>query len=121
VLVVDDDEAFRAILRPLLAGLADRVEEAGSGREALTLLEGPVPDVVFLDLRMPDLDGRTLLGHMGEEPRWREVPVVIVTSVDLGVEGRAGLSRAHALLPKSELTRARLEAVLAGLAPGARS
>ena len=77
-----------------------------------------IPDVVFLDLRMPDLDGQAVLGRMAVEPRLRDVPVVIVTSVDLGIEPPGGLGRARALLAKSEVTREVVAGVLAGLGQG---
>lgn len=115
VLIVDDDEAFRTALRGMLQGLAHRVVEAPHAAAAADAMASDVPAVVFLDLRMPDADGEDVLAWMGTQPALRDVPVVIVTSVDLGIAVRAKLRRAHALLAKSELTRSTLEAVLNGL------
>ncbi len=115
VLVVDDDEGFRTALRGMLQGLSHRVSEASGGEEALTMMAASRPDVVFLDLRMPDLDGAGVVARMATEPHLRDVPVVIVTSVDLGIDVRANVGRAHVLLAKAEVTHERVEAVLASL------
>jgi signal transduction histidine kinase/ActR/RegA family two-component response regulator len=114
VMIVDDDEGFRTALRGMLQGLSQRVSEASGGEEALALMAADRPDVVFLDLRMPDLGGAEVLARMGAEPLLRDVPVVIVTSVDLGIDV-ANLGRAHALLAKAEVTHDRVMAVLADL------
>ena len=121
VLVVDDDEVFRAALRGMLQGLAHRVIEAPHAEAAYESMAESRPDVVFLDLRMPDADGEEVLAWMGGQPALRDVPVVIVTSVDLGIEIRARLNRAYALLAKSELTRARVASVLGDLEQEASS
>jgi CheY-like chemotaxis protein len=70
---------------------------------------------------MPDLDGAEVLARMGAEPHLRDVPVVIVTSVDLGIDVRANLSRAQVLLAKADVTHERVVAVLAGLDAAATS
>jgi CheY-like chemotaxis protein len=122
-LIVDDDEGFRRILRGMLQGMAGQVLEASNGEEALERLRTTTPDVVFLDLRMPDMDGSEVLARMAQLPV-RDVPVVIISSVDLG--GRTGphLGRSAATLAKSSLDRPLLQRTLAGVlasasAPGA--
>jgi signal transduction histidine kinase/CheY-like chemotaxis protein len=112
VLVVDDDAAFREVLRGLLQGLADRVVEASDGVEALAASLASNPEVVFLDLRMPTIDGSHVLEEMGRDPRLRDIPVIIVTSVDLDGTARAHLSRASVLLSKEGVTRARIGVAL---------
>jgi len=121
VLIVDDDEGFRTALRGMLQGLSHRVSEASGGWEALAVMEASRPDVVFLDLRMPDLDGAGVLARMAIEPGLRDVPVVIVTSVELGIDIPASLGRAHTLLAKAEVTHERVAGVLAGLDEAGRS
>ena len=121
VLVIDDDEVFRTALRGMLQGSVDRVVEAPDAETAFALMTESVPDVVFLDLRMPDVDGDEVLAWMGAQPELKDVPVVIVTSVDLGIEVRARLTRAYALLSKAEITRERVAFVLAELERGATS
>ena len=119
VLVVDDDDGYRHVLRGMLQGLARRVVEARDGAEALQVLEETVPDLVFLDLRMPGLDGGDVLARMDEEPGLRDVPVVVTTSAELdsGVLERTALARA--VLPKSSVTRDGVRDLLARFAGGA--
>jgi two-component system LytT family response regulator len=68
IVIVDDEAPARAKLRRYLApaGDIDVVGEAGNGREALTVIAGCRPDVVFLDVRMPDMDGFAVLQALGD-------------------------------------------------------
>lgn len=81
VLIVDDDDLTRATLR----GIFDteggwEVVEATDGLNALELLRGGLrPDLALLDLKMPRLDGHTLLMRIREDPQLRQLPVVIVS------------------------------------------
>jgi Histidine kinase-, DNA gyrase B-, and HSP90-like ATPase/Response regulator receiver domain len=68
-LIVDDDEGFRTALRGMLQGPSQRVSEASGGEEALAMMAADRPDVVFLDLRMPDLGGAEVLARMGAAAR----------------------------------------------------
>ena len=63
VLVVDDDETIRRTLRINLRARGYEVEEVASGRDALSTLEDAPPDLVILDLGLPDLEGRGRLRH----------------------------------------------------------
>jgi CheY-like chemotaxis protein len=115
VLIIDDDETFRTALRGMLQGLSQDVREVTGGAEALELLETFVPDVIFLDLWMPEMGGDEVLARLDEQPRLRDIPVAIVTSVDLGLERPAGLGRAHSLLAKSDITKHKVASVIASL------
>ena len=85
VLVVDDSAMMRALVREVLESSAEFevVGEAATGYEAIRQVHEASPDIVALDLRMPDLDGLEALGYiMSEAPR----PVVVVTALDAGGE-----------------------------------
>ncbi len=113
VLIVDDDEAFRTALRGMLQHQSHQVTEAEGGDAALAWLEHHRPDLVFLDLRMPDRDGVEVLASMRGNPRLREVPAIVVTSVELTVDTRATLGHATALVAKSEITPERVREIVA--------
>ncbi len=67
VLLVDDEEAFRSTLAKRLGKRGISVREAGTGEEALAIAEAWEPDVVLLDVKMPGMDGLTVLHRLKEE------------------------------------------------------
>jgi signal transduction histidine kinase len=98
VVIADDDAGFRQVLKSMLAGIADRLIEAEDGAQALAAVaSGPV-DLVLADLRMPGVDGDSLLARLPAA-----LPAIVVTGLDV-----AAPPRAAALLRKEELTRERL-------------
>jgi signal transduction histidine kinase/ActR/RegA family two-component response regulator len=105
ILIVDDEDGFRTALRGMLQGLAGRIIEARGGREGLELLRSARPDLAFIDLRMPDLDGAALLSAMSADPVLRSIPAVIVTSAELKPALRRTLHGAAAILSKANLDR----------------
>lgn len=101
-LIVDDSSAVRAFVRASLedAGFA-RVQEAGTGFEALRLLAANAFDVVIVDVNMPDINGLELLAFMRKSPRQQAAcKVLISTQVD-GADSKRGIELgAHAFLQK---------------------
>ncbi len=89
-LIVDDDAGLRSVLRGMLQGVATQVYEAEGGIEGLEMMRTDKPEVVFLDLRMPDMDGAAVLSEMKRDPALREIPVIIVSSEELGLDDRFG-------------------------------
>src|SRR5580693_4846666 len=105
VVVADDDASFRQLLRGLLTGLADLVIEAEDGDQALAVLAGQHADLVLADMRMPGMDGGTLLSRLPAS-----IPAILVTGADVPAPARAS-----AMLRKDELTRERLEFTIRGV------
>jgi len=80
ILIVDDDEAFRESLAETLADLGHAIQQSASGREALACLAGnAVIDCVFLDFRLPDMNGIEVLEKLRLMPARRTVAVVVLT------------------------------------------
>ena len=82
VLVVDDDAQMRDYIRTCLSRLPVRVIEAVDGQDALeriTEQPGNGPALVVTDLVMPRMDGRALKATLHADPRWADVPVLLVT------------------------------------------
>jgi two-component system chemotaxis response regulator CheY len=83
VLVVDDSAAIRKILQRVLrqTGMAIRaIHEAGDGQEALELLKTQSIDLVLTDINMPKMDGIQFLAALKASPKWRNIPVVMITT-----------------------------------------
>ena len=88
VLLVDDEPDAVCLLERMLAVAprAYRTLKAYSGQQALTIMNGTVPDVVLIDMVMPGLDGEETIRRMRADERLRRVPVVIVSAKD-AIEG----------------------------------
>jgi signal transduction histidine kinase/CheY-like chemotaxis protein/HAMP domain-containing protein len=93
VLVVDDDATQRERIRFWLASQQWSLSDAENGRVALDhLRREPQPDVILLDLMMPEMDGFELVVELQMHPEWRCIPVIIITGRDLSSEDRARLN-----------------------------
>ena len=91
-LVVDDDQQSSAILTHLLDEIGAAVDSVHSGQLALAHLGQTVPDVVFLDIHMPEMDGRETLRRIRARPEWAGVQVVAVSASVLDFERREALA-----------------------------
>jgi len=80
-LVVEDDADARRLVAICLRRLGLRVLEAATGAEATALLDRSTPDVICLDLRLPDASGLTLCEQIRSTPRLRDVPVVVISAL----------------------------------------
>jgi signal transduction histidine kinase/DNA-binding response OmpR family regulator len=110
--VIDDDEIARYVLRNALAATPHEVLEATNGEDGLALVAREQPDLVFLDLAMPGLDGYEVLRRLKDDPRTQNVPVAIVTSSRLERAELARLDAAIGILPKEAISRERLLALV---------
>jgi CheY-like chemotaxis protein len=97
VLIVDDNDRNRKLARDVLRAGGLRTIEAADGREALTLAAESLPDVILLDLRLPDMEGREVAHALREDVRTRRIPVVALSALRhsgdhdaLSAEGFAG-------------------------------
>jgi adenylate cyclase len=92
VLLVEDDAVQRERMRGWLEGPQWAVHEAENGREALNRIQGSKPDVILLDLMMPEMDGFAVVAALQKEAGWRDIPVIVITSLDLDAKDRARLN-----------------------------
>ncbi|MCA9973135.1 MAG: response regulator [Anaerolineales bacterium] len=86
VLIVEDDEASRALLARTLAKRGWRVTEAENGRVALDRIVESTPDIILLDLMMPEMDGFQFIEELRRQPDWDRIPVIVTTAKELTVE-----------------------------------
>lgn len=90
ILLADDNLPSRELMREILEASGHRVMEAVNGRDALDLVHQNRPDLVFLDLQMPVMDGFRVIQELRNDIRFRRLPVVAVTaSAMLGDRERA--------------------------------
>lgn len=90
VLVVEDSRVSRIVLCTFLGEHGYEVLEAGNGRTALSQLALETPDLVILDLILPDIDGYEIFHQMKADERLRKIPVLILTSRDSLVDRLRG-------------------------------
>ena len=103
-LVVDDEQTARYVLRHSLTSLGCTVIEALNGEAGLRRAAADLPDVIFLDLRMPDMLGTEVLARLKRDPATAPIPVIIATSQVIAAGERERLeSHAVAVLGKSRL------------------
>ncbi len=83
VLIVDDSDLNRKLAADVLRLAAFRMLEAVSAAEALTLASARLPDVILMDLHLPDLDGTEAARRLRSAPRTSHIPIVALTAVPL--------------------------------------
>jgi len=83
ILVVEDDPRTRASMRTMLEKEGCRVTEAENGETALASMEQDRPNLIFLDLIMPVMDGFEFAEKMRAHPEWCTIPIVVVTAAEL--------------------------------------
>ena len=92
ILMVEDDELQRERVRGWLEGQQWIVQEAENGPQALASLQAAEPDLILLDLMMPEMDGFAVVAALQKETAWRDIPVIVITSLDLDAKDRERLS-----------------------------
>jgi two-component system, cell cycle response regulator DivK len=80
VLIVDDNDKNVKLARDVLGFAGFRTLEARSGGEGMSLAVEHLPDVILMDIRLPDMEGTTAFRNLRNEPRTARIPVVAVTS-----------------------------------------
>jgi CheY-like chemotaxis protein/anti-sigma regulatory factor (Ser/Thr protein kinase) len=116
ILIVDDDADTRSWLSRALEGESWQVSEAANGRLALDCLAEAPPDLILLDLMMPEMDGFEFLTALRRHDRLRDVPVVVITAAQLTEAERKRLNGGvERILQKSEFTPEDLLSEVQGL------
>ena len=77
ILLVEDDAHIRRFLRATLVTQGYGLLEVETGEEGLALAAAQVPDLVLLDLGLPDMDGKEVIRRLRE---WSEVPIIVLTA-----------------------------------------
>jgi CheY-like chemotaxis protein/anti-sigma regulatory factor (Ser/Thr protein kinase) len=119
IMIIDDEESFRYILRKCLANLPCDVTESGDGMEGIRLCREIQPDLIFLDLNMPGRSGWQFLQDLAASEKLAGTPVVIVTSQALSPEARTLLEQStRGIVMKNDLSEETVRRVTGDLIPG---
>lgn len=86
VMLVDDDPQLRHVVSMFFELEGYNVVQARDGREAIAMLAEYVPDVILLDLMMPDVSGIEVCQHVRGDRRLKEIPVVVFTAAEMKEE-----------------------------------
>jgi signal transduction histidine kinase/CheY-like chemotaxis protein len=108
-LVIEDDDATRLMMERLLKGEGWEVGAAGNGRIGMQRLAADRPDLILLDLMMPEMDGFEFLAQFRRDPEYARIPVIVVTAADLSADDRRRLDGAVShILEKAAYAREEL-------------
>jgi PAS domain S-box-containing protein len=108
VLVVDDDPKAVELIAVRILGLAGTVLRAYGGREAIAAARQKLPDLIVLDLMMPDVNGFDVVEALNDHPDTARIPILVVTSKEIMADDRAKLNGCvTAIMDKGELDRDR--------------
>jgi CheY-like chemotaxis protein len=97
ILIVDDEQDIRAYLSTLFGDQGYETEAAGDGEEARRKMEAGAPDLVTLDISMPEKSGIRFYREIKADERWKTIPVIIVTGVS--EDFRKFISSRHQIPP----------------------
>ena len=104
VLIIDDDADTRARIRKVLERDGWSVTEAGNGQDGLDKLAVAKPGIILLDLTMPVMDGFSFLEAMRNNSECADIPVVVLTALDLTWQDRRRLHGASQILHKGDVS-----------------
>lgn len=122
ILIVEDDPIVREMLRRLLEKEGQPVQEAENGRLGLERVRASTPQLILLDLLMPEMDGFAFVHALRQNALWRKIPVVVMTAKDITEEDRQQLSgQVEEILQKNAYTQEALLAEVRNLVETLRS
>jgi CheY-like chemotaxis protein len=121
ILIIDDDIEGSEPVAKYLRQAGHQVVCSPNGREALALLTGVLPDIVLLDMRMPEMDGVSFLAVLRSYLRWQDLPVILYTAFTEGphIEQARRLNARH-VFKKGSVDLKELVACIDRVLPGTK-
>lgn len=103
VMIVDDNDFDRQQAANIIEAEDINTVLASGGKECIKLLEDKIPDILILDLMMPEMDGFKVLDEIRKRPKTKDLPVIVVTAKDLTADDKAKLTgKISSVIAKSE-------------------
>ncbi len=122
ILIVDDDPKAVKMISSYFDTKIFRIIKAYGGEEAMRTVNQSIPDLIVLDLMMPDVDGFEILRRLKKEKRTRNIPIIVLTARILTQDERQELMRhVQAIEEKGSFSRGQFLAEVAALTKGAKS
>ena len=91
ILIIDDERMLHTMMKPILGAHGFSVVPAMSGEEGLALAISEKPDLILLDVMMPQMKGREVCAKLKEDPKTARIPVIFLTAKDSDDDVRAEL------------------------------
>ena len=118
ILIVDDEPIIRQLFQTVLGQEGHTTLTATNGKDALRQMNGVKPDLILLDLMMPEMDGMTFLRLIRRNPDWKDIPVMVLSAIaDRERIADAGALGVRDYLLKTGFSLAQLRARLAKYLP----
>jgi CheY-like chemotaxis protein/anti-sigma regulatory factor (Ser/Thr protein kinase) len=112
VLVVDDDDTYREAVSGELRSAGMRVIQTADGRVALAAMNQHRPDIILVDLRLPEMEGAVLIDTLSGDDALRDLPVVVLTAFPEDLAGSPAEQHVGAVLEKADTAIGELPGVL---------
>jgi two-component system cell cycle response regulator DivK len=80
IMYIEDNLENRILIRRILQAEGYTVLEAGSAAQAIAVVQNQRPDLILMDINMPDIDGYTLTSHLKAIPRLKHIPIIALTA-----------------------------------------
>ena len=93
ILVVDDDLVNLTILRSVISKAGYSVLTADNGTDAIKIARAQSPDLIILDIMMPDMDGTEVASALKQNPRTRKIPIIFLSSLISAEEERSSIKK----------------------------
>ncbi|MBL0026303.1 MAG: response regulator [Saprospiraceae bacterium] len=94
ILIVDDDESIRSLLNQELGDAGYKIREATNGKEALQMVKSKRPDLIILDIMMPEMNGFDVAAVLKNDPETMDIPIIVLSVVQDKSRGfRIGVDR----------------------------
>jgi CheY-like chemotaxis protein len=87
ILIIDDEKEIRDLIAKKLAQYEYTTLTAGNGKEALSICKANPPDLILLDIAMPEMDGYEICAKLKKDPATQDIPVLLLTAKDLDPKG----------------------------------
>lgn len=92
ILIVDDDIIYREEIRKVMENIGYEVDEAKTGLDAINIINKKLPDLIVLDVILPDIDGFKILNRLKEDISTKHVPVILLSSIEKAEEKAKGIN-----------------------------